>query len=184
VENSRIFGALWTNGRVPIFCCITNVVYAVNQFLPDHISEAIDLVCSDLGVVAVDVRLRGQLSQLKLEIDIDSHAGVSHVECTAVSRSLDERLETDPFWVKVRSLDVSSPGADTPVRHTWQLAKHVGRTVRVTTLDGATVEAPLAAVTAEGVTLTVTSGTGKNKVQRVVEIPSTSIQEARVIVQW
>lgn len=169
---------------MPIFCCITLVVLVVNQFLPDHIREVIDQVCEETGVTAVDVRLRGQLSQLKLEIDIDSRAGVSHEECAAVSRGLDERLEEDPFWSKVRSLDVSSPGADTPVRHTWQLAKHVGRTVRVTTTTGDVIEAPLAEVTDDGVVLNVTTGTGRKAVVTAVDVPSTSIHEAKVVLQW
>jgi ribosome maturation factor RimP len=169
---------------VPIFCCISFLVERVNQFLPEHIHEVISAVCEQIGVVAVDVRLRGQLSQLKLEIDIDSHTGVSHEECAAVSRALDERLEVDPFWAKVRSLDVSSPGADTPVRHTWQLAKHVGRTVRVVTTSGEVVEAPLASVTDEGLALSVTEGKGRSKTVTSVIIPSASIQEAKVVLQW
>jgi len=155
----------------------------VNQFLPDHIRGIIDEVCTECRVVAVDVRLRGQLAQLKLEIDIDAVDGVSHEECSAVSRGLDERLVEDPWWRSVRSLDVSSPGADTPVRHLWQLVKSIGRIVHVKVADGTVVEGKLAAATDTMLTVSTTTGKGKTRVETTIEIPAESVGEAHVVLQ-
>lgn len=130
----------------------------------------------------VDVKVRGQHSQLVLEIYIDSVTGVTHDDCRAITTGLEERLADDEWFGRLRTIDVSSPGADAPVRHLWQLAKSVGRTVRVTRADGTTVEGKLIAVDDDGLTLTVVTGTGKNKTVVDQTITAADIKEARVII--
>ena len=71
-----------------------------------------------------------------MDIFIDAPMGITHDHCRAVSRGLEERLEEDEFAGRLRAVDVSSPGADAPVKHLWQLTKSVGRTVRVECTDG------------------------------------------------
>lgn len=134
-------------------------------------------------MVAVDVHVRGQASQLLLDIFIDSVAGVTHEACRMVSKGVEERLDGDPWYARLRTIDVSSPGADTPVVFLWQLAKHVGRTVLVQTTDGSTVEGALVAATDEALTVSVTTGTGKARSTTDVVLTADGIKEARVVVR-
>ncbi|MBU3741720.1 MAG: hypothetical protein FGM24_05480 [Candidatus Kapabacteria bacterium] len=152
------------------------------NLLPDHIREVLDDLGRETGVSIVDVKVRGQHSQLVLEIYIDSVNGVTHDDCRAISAGLEERLADDEWFGRLRTIDVSSPGADAPVRHLWQLAKSVGRTVRVARADGTTVEGKLLAVDDGGLTVTVVSGAGKNKTVVDQTISSGDIKEARVII--
>lgn len=123
------------------------------EAVPEKVQEAIDTICREVGVVPIEVRLRGQRDQLILEIAIDSVEGVSHEDCTAVSRSLDDLLEADPFWARLRTVEVSSPGADRPVAHLWQLRKHTGRNVRVVRTDGSALEGTLVDAADDALTL-------------------------------
>lgn len=149
--------------------------------LPDHVRAIIDELCRTAGVTLVDARIRGQARQLKLELDIDGPNGVTHDECRAISTGMDERLEQDEWYGRLRAVDVSSPGADTPVKFLWQLAKHTGRKVRVTKADGAVLEGPLVAVGASDLTLSWTTGKGKERRTEGVTIPASDIAEARIV---
>jgi ribosome maturation factor RimP len=156
----------------------------VSQVVPDDIRDAIQAVCTTVGVVAVDVRVRGQLAQLLLEIHIDARGGVSHDECSAVSRGLDDLLEEHPWYGRLRSVEVSSPGVDAPLRELWQLDKHVGRTLRVVRSDDSTIKGDLAAVTDEGLRLTVVAGKGKQRTGTDVEIALGEFREATVVLRF
>jgi ribosome maturation factor RimP len=115
----------------------------MKEILPDRIRTMIEDICSEVGVVLVDVVVRGQARQLVLDIMLDAPTGITHEHCRAVSRALDERLENDEFAGRLRAVDVSSPGAEAPVKFLWQLTKHVGRTVRVVHTDGSVIQGTL-----------------------------------------
>lgn len=154
------------------------------QTLPDHIRTVLDEVGRESGVSIIDVRVRGQRDQLLLEVYIDAVHGVTHDDCKAVSDALDARLEHDEWYGRLRSVDVSSPGADTPVRHLWQLTKSIGRSVRVVRTDDTTLDGQLLAVADDGLTLTVVSGKGKSKTVADIVVPAAEIKEARVILAF
>jgi ribosome maturation factor RimP len=179
------------------YICVTKEEWAARPFfigtrfrqlhlnpLPDHIRAVLDEISQKTDVSIIDVHVRGQHSQLVLEIFIDSVNGVTHDECRDITHAIEERLDGDEWFGRLRTIDVSSPGADAPVRHLWQLAKSIGRTVRVTRTDGTAVEGPLVAVADDGLTLTVTEGKGKAKTVSDVAIAAADINEARVIISF
>ncbi len=150
--------------------------------LPEHVRATIDEVCAANGVTSIDVQIRGQRDQLILDLFIDAPNGVTHEECRGVTTGLDERLENDEWYGRLRAVDVSSPGADAPVKFLWQLTKSIGRTVRVIRADGTAVEGKLTDVADEG--LSVQPPTTKKKVVELVVIPAADVKEARVILKW
>ncbi|CAN5430402.1 ribosome maturation factor RimP [soil metagenome] len=150
--------------------------------LPEHIRSTIDEVCAANGVTSIDVQIRGQRDQLILDLFIDAPNGVTHDECKGVTAGLDERLENDEWYGRLRAVDVSSPGADAPVKFLWQLSKSLGRTVRVIRADGTEVEGKLTDVADEG--LVVQPPTTKKKIVEQVTIPASDVKEARVILKW
>ncbi|MFN9904168.1 MAG: ribosome maturation factor RimP, partial [bacterium] len=99
--------------------------------------------CNDAGVSLIDVVMRGQAKQLILDVFIDAPDGITHDHCRDVSRGIDERLQDHEFAGRLRAVDVSSPGAEAPVKFLWQLQKNTGRTVRVTRTDGSVIEGSL-----------------------------------------
>jgi len=128
----------------------------VTQGVPPEIGVVIEEACKLAGVALIEVHVRGADRQLRMEITVDGLAGVTHEHCRAVSRALDERLETDDFYGRLRAVDVSSPGADAPVKFLWQLTKSIGRTVSCTLNNGNKVEGKLESVSDESLALLVT----------------------------
>jgi len=152
--------------------------------LPPQVRNIIEEACEGAGVALIDLVVRGQAKQLKLEVMIDAPGGITHEHCTSVSRSIDDRLQDSEFLGYLRSIDVSSPGADAPVKFLWQLTKHVGRTVQVMRVDGTVIEGEL--LTANDSLLAVQPIRKKNKNKEPeppVELPSTEIKEARVVIR-
>ncbi len=154
----------------------------MKETLPDRIRTMIEDVCAEVGVVLIDVIVRGQARQLVLDIMLDAPAGITHEHCRAVSRALDERLENDEFAGRLRAVDVSSPGAEAPVKFLWQLTKHVGRTVRVVHTDGTVIQGTLVRADDQG--LDVQPAQQKKESKPPVSLHAVDIAEARVVITF
>ncbi len=154
----------------------------MKENLPESIRTAINDACIAAGVTLIDVVVRGQAAQLIVDIFIDTPEGITHDHCRAVSRGLDERLENDEFAGRLRAVDVSSPGADAPVKHLWQLTKSVGRTVRVVrSTDGSIIEGTLLRADDDG--LDVQPVQSKKDPKPLVSLHAADIKEARVVIK-
>lgn len=146
--------------------------------MPKNVQAAIEDACREAGAELIALEVRGQLKQLILEVAIDSLEGIRHEHCRAVSEGIESRLLDDEWYGRLRAVDVSSPGADAPVKYLWQLKKHVGRDVRCVKKDGTIVEGALASVNDDGLVLITKPGSTQ------VTIPSDVIQEANVILKF
>jgi len=87
-----------------------------------------------------------------IRVLVDSHEGVTIDECVAISRSLNGQLDRDK---EDYSLEVSSPGAETPFRVKQQYEKNTGRKVEVTLVDGTRQEGTLKRVSDLSIMLNV-----------------------------
>ncbi len=152
----------------------------MSQEIPPEIRSEIEQACEAVGVTLIDLVVRGQHRQLKLEVLIDAEGGITHDHCRAVSRALDDRLSEDEFYDGLRAVDVSSPGADAPVKFLWQLKKSVGRTVRVVKVDGTVVEGSL--VNVDDSHLDLQPKSTKKDPKPLASIPSGEVKEARVVI--
>lgn len=150
----------------------------MKETLPERIRTAIADSCDEAGVSLVDVVVRGQARQLVLDVFIDAIDGVTHEHCRLVSRGIDERLAEDEFAGRLRAVDVSSPGAETPVKFLWQLQKHVGRTVRVKQKDGVVIDGALVRVDDSG--LDVQPKQSKKEPKPLISISADDVEEAMV----
>lgn len=151
--------------------------------MPSDVRAAIEEACVEAGVTLIELILRGQLKQLVMEVLIDAVDGVTHDHCTAVSRGIDARLEGGEFYDRLRAVDVSSPGADAPVKYLWQLTKSVGRTVRVTTTAGQVTEGQLIRVDDDALEVQPNTKSKKLPVESVV-VKATEIKEAKVVLKF
>ena len=146
--------------------------------LPKNVQVAIEEACREAGAELIALEVRGQLKQLILEVAIDSLEGIRHEHCKAVSKGIEARLAEDEWYGRLRAVDVSSPGADAPVKFLWQLTKSVGRDVRCVKKDGTVVEGALASANDDGLVLVTKPGSTQ------VTIPSDVIEEANVILKF
>ena len=78
----------------------------------------------------------------RIYIDIDGDNGVTIDDCIALSRAVENSLDRND---EDFALDVSSAGADQPLKLTRQFVKNIGRDVEVVCFDGQKIEGQLTA---------------------------------------
>lgn len=131
-------------------------------------------------VYIVEIVVRGRQGSRLVEVFLDSDEGVGLDYLAAYSREIGFLLEAEEIVKGRYRLNVSSPGADRPIRLPRQMKKHVGRKLAVTSGEGDPVEGVLVAADDNGITLTLKKG----KVKEEVKLAFETIQEARVVLPW
>ncbi len=102
-------------------------------------------------IYIVDLEYKADEQILKVFIDHDS--GLTLDMCRDVNKMLTRLLDETPWLGDSYRLDVSSPGADKPLRLQRQYTKHQGRVVTVTLVDGTLKTGRLGHVVDTGFTL-------------------------------
>lgn len=115
----------------------------------------------------------------RIFVDIDGDNGVTIDDCIALSRTIESHLnrEEEDF-----ELNVSSAGADSPLKQLRQYRKNVGRDLEVTMADGERLDGNLKEVGDDGITI-VLPGT-KKKPSEEVHLPFRDIKVARVALKF
>ncbi|MBI3258774.1 MAG: hypothetical protein HYZ54_04770 [Ignavibacteriae bacterium] len=121
--------------------------------LPDHIVEYLQKLCKENEVHLLEAVLRGSPQKMLLEVFIDSETGIVHSNCKNIGKSLNDLSETDEFLSKVSQIEVSSPGADQPLRFPWQYSKHIGRVLECNLKNKIKIQGKLISADAESITL-------------------------------
>lgn len=113
-------------------------------------------------------------------VELDNDKGISIDDCISVSRAIEHNLdrESEDF-----SLQVTSPGADKPLKVWRQYVKNVGRSVEVTLLDGKVETGKMVAVTDDGITLEIKPAKPKLPITKV-EISKDQIKQTKIILSF
>ncbi len=115
----------------------------------------------------------------RIYIDIDGDNGVTIDDCIALSRAVESQLDRDE---EDFALDVSSAGADQPLKLTRQYRKNVGRDLEVVTVDGERAEGTLEDASDEGIVLR-THATKKQPAE-TLRFAYRDIKNARVAIKF
>lgn len=95
--------------------------------------EIVMPILTEMQLELVDIEYVKEGKNWFLRVYIDSDEGVDIEECGKVSEQLSERLdEYDPI-PQAYFLEVSSPGAERPLKNKEHLAKAVGKQVHIKT---------------------------------------------------
>ena len=136
---------------------------------------------SFLGYELYDLALAGSGNATTLRVRIDRSEGVTLDDCERVSKSVSALLDqADPFPTHYE-LEVSSPGAERPLRNLEEYRRFVGRraNVRYRVGDSEQVaEGRLTAVSDDMIELQL----GEGKHLRTVAIPLVEIVSARLAI--
>ncbi|WP_026689863.1 ribosome maturation factor RimP [Alteribacter aurantiacus] len=134
----------------------------------------------DLELVEVEYVKEGK--NYFLRVYIDSEKGVDLDDCAAVSEKLSEALDQDDPIEEAYYLEVSSPGAERPLKKEEDVKKAVGKNVHVTTyapIDGEKVfEGKLLEFDGETLTIQMIVKTRT----RSVQVPYEKVAKARLAV--
>lgn len=115
----------------------------------------------------------------RIYVDIDGDNGVTIDDCIELSRAIESQLDRDE---EDFALDVSSAGADQPLKLTRQYRKNIGREVEVVCFDGEKVEGELTAADEEGFTVR-TPGTKKQAPQEI-RLNYRDVKSTRVAIRF
>lgn len=112
-----------------------------------YLKEILEPVIRDNQLLLVDVNVT---HQNRITVVIDNIKGVTIDDCILVNRYLEEHLdrEAEDFH-----LEVTSPGADQPLKLREQYIKHGGRKMQVELKNGKQLTGTLLKVTEEGIVL-------------------------------
>lgn len=115
----------------------------------------------------------------RIYVDIDGDNGITIDDCIGLSRTIEGSLnrEEEDF-----ALDVSSAGADAPLKMSRQYVKNVGRHLEVDLMDGGHCEGLLQEADSARIVLK-TKGTKKQAPQELT-IEYGDIRQARVMIQF
>ena len=148
--------------------------------LREAVIKFLDEIISATDYYLVDVVVSDSKIRKKITVYIDSDEGISIDECGEVSRKLGAELEEiiDVAFV----LEVSSPGADSPLKFERQYTKNIGRTLKVTLEDLSETKGTLTQVSEGKITI---EPEAKKKIKpEAVTFLIENIKEAKVVISF
>ncbi|MEK3989606.1 ribosome maturation factor RimP [Robertmurraya sp. FSL R5-0851] len=148
------------------------------------VEQIVEPIVNDLNLELVDIEYVKEGKSWFLRVFIDKEQGIDIEECGMVSEKLSEKLdELDPIPYNY-FLEVSSPGAERPLKKQKDYEKAVGKNVHIKTyepIDGEKVfEGVLTNFTGDTVTVEVKIKTRK----KTIEIPFEKVASARLAVTF
>lgn len=124
----------------------------------------------------------------RLEIYADSDSGMTFEKCKKISRYLESYLDEQDLIKDAYTLEVSSPGIDTPLKFARQYQKNIGRLIEILDLEGNKFEGKLDKVEGEKIFVSVDKvikeGNKKKKTTEEVEIGLNHIKKAVIKVTF
>jgi ribosome maturation factor RimP len=128
-----------------------------------------------VDVLASDSKIRKKITVL-----VDSDEGIKIDECSTISRELGNELEE--IIEEAFTLEVSSPGVDTPLKLDRQYRKNIGRKLKVVLNNGQEIKGDLLSFEDDGI------GLQPEKIKKITPEPVTikrsDIKEAKVIITF
>lgn len=122
-----------------------------------------------------------------IKVVIDGDNGVLVEDCMFISRAIEHNLDRED---QDFSLEVTSAGATTPLKHQRQYKKNIGRILAVKTSDNQNIEAALVSADEDSILLEWKTrepkpiGKGKVTVKKQSKIDYKDILEAQVVIKF
>ncbi len=139
----------------------TSPLFSLGKMAVENVEEVVSAILENEVLIdypehfLVNLAYRGKTNSGKLLVEVDGDNGLSIDHCGEISRKLGKLLEEkDPIKGKY-ILEVTSPGADKPLKMPRQYRKHIGRRLRVTLTDDSELEGKLLEMSADALTLEV-----------------------------
>lgn len=143
----------------------------------------------DLGMLYVlDVHIGGLNKKPKIMITMDSDTGISIDDCANISRIINNEISEKILIEDNYTLEVSSPGADKPLKLPRQFTKNIGRTLKLVLEGGKEASGVLESTEIDGITLGIEK-TEKIEKKKVVtkfseKFKYSEIKKANVIITF
>ncbi len=96
-----------------------------------EILNKVKKITEDLGYLFIELEFRGDSRNHILELYVDNETGITIDDCSEVSKTVAELVESDNLIESRYRLNVSSPGTDRPLKYISQFQKNVGRSFEI-----------------------------------------------------
>ena len=129
-------------------------------------------------------------NNIKLQIFLDSDSNMDFAKCRKISRYLEEHIDENQWLGEKYILEVSSPGVGKPLMVPQQYALSVGRSVKITMLDGEIKIGDVTSFKYDCITIGWKErvpkeiGKGKMTVSREEEIKLEDVKETRLEIRF
>jgi ribosome maturation factor RimP len=148
--------------------------------LKETVIRLVEEQIQEKDLYIVDVVVSESKIRRKVSVFLDADQGITIDQCTEVSRKLGHELEE--IIEEAFTLEVSSPGADSPLKLERQYVKNIGRSLRIVMLDGTELKGKLTGVDGDQIHLETEA---KKKVKsEAVTLNLAEIKEAKVIISF
>jgi ribosome maturation factor RimP len=111
----------------------------MKKLIDERIKEIAAQTAEKGGLEFVNVQIVGSSKNLTVRVFIDKPGGVTHTDCSAVSRELEAIIDAEDFIPATYLLEVSSPGLERELYSLKDFEKFVGSLAKVKTnvmIDG------------------------------------------------
>ncbi|MCS6823828.1 MAG: hypothetical protein NZ529_05990 [Cytophagaceae bacterium] len=131
----------------------------------------------------IDVQVSGKSVINKITVTIDNDHGISIDECgdisQKISKAMDEVNITDHPYV----LEVTSPGAEEPIKTPRQYIKNKGRRIRIISDEDETITGKIEEVKENSLILKV-DHLRKKHIESLIEIEFSKIKKSNIIISF
>ncbi len=134
------------------------------------------------------VNLKAPDQSHRIQIYLDGDSGINFSVCQSISRELEKTLDNADWVPDNYILEVSSPGASKPLVMLRQFPQHIGRDLKITTVDGESMHGRLEKVNENSITVIEEKSEKRGKKKEIVLEEKTldfdSIKEAIVKISF
>ncbi len=148
--------------------------------LKETVIRLVEEQIQDKDLYIVEVVVSESKIRRKVSVFLDADQGITIDQCTEVSRKLGHELEE--VIEEAFTLEVSSPGADSPLKLERQFVKNIGRSLRILMLDGTELKGKLSGV--DGGKIHIETEAKKKVKSEAVTLNMAEIKEAKVIISF
>lgn len=148
--------------------------------LKETVIKLVDDLIAETDCYAVDITVSDSKIRRKVAVFLDSDTGITIDQCTTFSRALGNQLEE--IIDEAFTLEVSSPGADSPLKFERQYVKNIGRSLRIIKTDNTEIKGKLIEV--NNGTVLIEPEAKKKVKPEAVTLSLGEIREAKVIISF
>lgn len=107
-------------------------MYVTKRTMLEEVEDLLHPILKDRELSLFDLEFVRERNDHFLRVYIDKPGGVDLDECSLVSERLSEKLDENPDLIRgAYYLEVSSPGAERPLRTKQELIDHIGENIFV-----------------------------------------------------
>ena len=152
----------------------------LNKLVVELVEQFID----NDEVFLVEVNVKGKPENQKIQVFIDADQHVDIEDCTKISKKLTNELEERDVIEGRYVVEVSSPGADKPLRLFRQYPKHIGRELEVITKENKKYQGVLLGIFDKEIELSIKSSKVKKDLSsETLKLTFDEIEDSKVVIR-